>query len=62
MNFGKRITEPSSAAGATLVGNGLVALIVNWRDPAAWLNLLGGVMAILMPERGAHAGGATDTR
>jgi hypothetical protein len=60
MNFGKRITEPSSAAGAALVGNGLLALIANWRDPMAWLNLFGGVVAILTPERGMRAGGASD--
>lgn len=55
MNIGKRFTEPSSAAGAALVGQSFMQLLADPKNPTAWLGFIGGIFAIFMPEKGNAA-------
>lgn len=50
----KRIKEPSTWAGLGLLCQGIAALVSSkGADATAWASIIGGVSAVLMPERGA---------
>lgn len=51
MNIGERMKEPSSAAGAAIFANAVVALLANWRDPMALGSLIAGALAVFLPEK-----------
>lgn len=46
----ERLTEASSLAGLGLVISGAAGLVLNWKNPAAWAEVLGGIAAILKRE------------
>jgi len=46
-----RISEPSSAAGAALIYQNLPVVISDPKNATAWAGLLGGFLAIFLPEK-----------
>ncbi len=48
-----RIREVSTTAGAALIGNAVLGLLANPRDPVAIGNLVLGVIAVVKKEKAA---------
>jgi hypothetical protein len=46
-----RIREISTTAGAALIGNGILGLLANPKDPVAVGNLVLGVIAVVKKEK-----------